>query len=344
MTSEQPDALPASTRALLDAVTAISSDLDLNAVLTRIVEAACQLTGARYGALGVVGGDSFLVEFVTTGLTQEQRARIGDLPHGRGILGLLIHHPEPIRLDDLATHPQSTGFPPNHPPMGSFLGVPVRIRGTVFGNLYLTEKEGGASFTAQDQALVEALAGTAGFVIDNARAYGLSERRRQWLEASASLAEALQPPIQLEAGLTEVARAARVMTSASATAVLHFEAGAPVRNVAAAGDTLAAVEEALADLEETPWPRQDSDPLDVPLGRFTATLVPVRTHLVSAALLVILQPADTAPSPYEERILLAGVRRPGRAWPWTGPRRSRTGPSWRSPPTGSGSRGTCTTS
>ena len=198
------NSLPTSTRALLEAVTAISSDLDLHAVLERIVKAATELTDARYGALGVIGNDAFLVEFVTTGLTADERARIGDLPHGRGILGLLIHHPEPIRLDDLTKHPQSAGFPPNHPPMGSFLGVPVRIRGTVFGNLYLTEKADGRSFTQQDLLLVEALAGTAGFVIDNARAYGLSERRRQWLEASARLSEAMQPPIEVDRALRRV--------------------------------------------------------------------------------------------------------------------------------------------
>jgi signal transduction histidine kinase len=295
--------LPAATRSLLDAVTAISSDLDLRAVLTRIVEAATELTDAQYGALGVIGNDAFLVEFVTTGLDDDTRAQIGDLPHGRGILGLLIHHPEPIRLDDLTQHPQSAGFPPNHPPMGTFLGVPVRIRGTVFGNLYLTEKVGGASFTQEDQELVEALASAAGFVIDNARAYGLSERRRQWLEASATLSEALQPPIQLGPGLAEVARVARWATGAAATAVLHLEEGNPVRTVDAL-DT-AAAELALSGLEDQPWPRLDSEPLDTRLGEFAATLVPLRTHLVSAGLLVILVDPETTPLPYDERVLLA---------------------------------------
>ncbi|HEU5035735.1 MAG TPA: GAF domain-containing protein [Nocardioides sp.] len=295
--------LPASTRSLLDAVTAISSDLDLRAVLTRIVESATQLTGARYGALGVIGNDQFLSEFVTTGIDDDVRAEIGDLPHGRGILGLLIHHPQAIRLDDLSRHPQSAGFPPNHPPMRSFLGVPVRIRGTVFGNLYLTEKSDGASFTLEDQELVEALASTAGFVIDNARAYGLSERRRQWLEASAMLSEALQPPIQLEHGLAEVARLARTATGATATAVLHLDEGNPVHTVEAVDRD--AVEKALLLLEEEPWPRPDSEPVDAVLGDFAATLVPLSTHLVSAALLVVLFEADEAPLPYDERVLLA---------------------------------------
>ena len=295
--------LPASTRSLLDAVTAISSDLDLRAVLGRIVEAATQLTGAQYGALGVIGNDQFLVEFVTTGIDDETRARIGDLPHGRGILGMLIHHPQAIRLDDLSRHPNSAGFPPNHPPMRSFLGVPVRIRGTVFGNLYLTEKAGGESFSLEDQELVEALASTAGFVIDNARAYGLSERRRQWLEATAMLSEALQPPIDLERGLAEVARVARTATAATATAVLHLEEGNPVHTVE--GPDPDAVGRALAEMEDRPWPRPDSEPEDAELAGFAATLVPLSTHLVSAALLIVLFEPEATPLPYDERVLLA---------------------------------------
>jgi signal transduction histidine kinase len=302
---EQSESLPASSRALLEAVTAISSDLDLNAVLTRIVEAATQLTQARYGALGVIGSDAFLVEFVTTGIDGAGRAAIGDLPHGRGILGLLIHHPEPLRLDDLTQHPQSAGFPPNHPPMGSFLGVPVRIRGTVYGNLYLTEKAGGQAFTEEDQSLVESLATTAGFVIDNARAYGLSERRRQWLEASAELSEALQPPIQLERALSEVARAARAMSGATATAVRRLADGNAVHTVVAEPAVLGVVEQALAELDEEPWLRPDSAPVDLELGDFHATLVPLRTHLVGRGLLVMLFDRPAAPMAYEERSLLA---------------------------------------
>ena len=305
VTDGDDHALPASTRALLEAVTAISSDLDLNAVLTRIVEAATQITGARYGALGVLGHDAFLVEFVTTGVTAAERAAIGDLPHGHGILGLLIQEPATLRLDDLAQHPRSAGFPAHHPAMRSFLGVPVRIRGTVFGNLYLTEKEGGASFTEQDEALVEALANAAGYVIENARAYGLSERRRRWLESSATLSEALQPPIDLEQGLAEVTRTVRSTTGARATAVLHLEEGTAVHTVAAEADTAAAVEAALVALEDRPWPRLDADPVDVHLAGFVATLIPLRTHLVSAGLLVILNDPDAPRMPSEERLLLA---------------------------------------
>ncbi len=168
----------------------------------------------------MIGPDGSLVEFVTTGLTEEERRLIGDLPRGRGILGLLIHEPQAIRMPELAAHPASVGFPPHHPPMDTFLGVPVRIRGTVFGNLYLTEKAGGEQFTEQDEQLVEALARAAGFVIENARAYGLSELRRRWLEASAELTETLQPPIELEQARDAITRMARSVSGVRATALL----------------------------------------------------------------------------------------------------------------------------
>lgn len=303
--TDETQSLPATSRALLEAVTAISSDLDLHSVLTRIIEAATQLTQARYGALGVIGSDALLAEFVTTGMSDAQREVIGDLPHGRGILGMLIHHPEPLRLDDLTQHPQSAGFPPGHPPMGSFLGVPVRIRGTVYGNLYLTEKVDGHSFTREDQLLVESLATAAGFVIDNARAYGLSERRRQWLEASAELTETLQPPIQLKRALSEVARAARAMSGATAAAVRHLADGNALPTVVAEQAARGDVERALASLDDVPWPRPDSAPVDVELGDFHATLVPLRTHLVGGGLLVLLFDRPAQPLAYEERALLA---------------------------------------
>ncbi|MGY2876995.1 signal transduction histidine kinase [Marmoricola sp. URHA0025 HA25] len=220
--------LPGPALALLDAVVAISSDLDLHSVLYRIVVSACQLTGARYGALGVIGADGNLDDFVTHGIDAELHKKIGDLPRGRGILRVLIDEPEPLRLEDLRTHPRSFGFPDHHPPMSSFLGVPVRIRGTIFGNLYLTEREGGGQFTTQDERLVLALAAAAGFVIDNARAYQLSERRRQWLEATAELTEALQPPTSIDRALDQFTSAARSLSGAAATAVVQFPDDGPV--------------------------------------------------------------------------------------------------------------------
>src|SRR3954464_3535904 len=134
-------------RALLDAVVGIGADLDLRSTLQRIVEAACALAGARYGALGVIGADrTELSDFITHGIAAETHARIGDLPHGRGVLGLLITDPRPVRLPDITKHPRSYGFPPHPPPMHSFLGVPIRIREQIFGNLYLAEKQDADQF------------------------------------------------------------------------------------------------------------------------------------------------------------------------------------------------------
>jgi signal transduction histidine kinase len=156
-------------RKLLDSILAIGSDLSLPVVLRRIIESACTLVDARYGALGVLGEDRRLAEFITVGADAETVAAIGDLPEGRGILGLLILHPTPLRLRDLTEHADSYGFPANHPPMKSFLGVPVRIRGEVFGNLYLTEKIGAEEFSDEDEELAVALATAAGVSIENAR-------------------------------------------------------------------------------------------------------------------------------------------------------------------------------
>ena len=148
----------------------VASDLDLATVLQRIVEAARDLVGARYAALGVLDpSHTHLAEFITVGLDDDQRARIGELPKGHGILGLLIVDPRPIRLPDLGEHPESFGFPPHHPPMKSFLGVPLYVRGEVFGNLYLTDKEDEDGFSDIDEELVLGLATAAALAIENAR-------------------------------------------------------------------------------------------------------------------------------------------------------------------------------
>jgi signal transduction histidine kinase len=168
--SQPSNAGPRSLRQLLDAVMTVGSDLDLPSVLRHIVESAVALVDANYGALGVLDetGTS-LAQFITVGLDEETRRRIGPLPKGHGILGLLIREPHAIRLPDLAEHPDSYGFPPNHPPMKSFLGVPVRVRDQVFGNLYLTDKTTGEVFTDIDEELVIGLAAAAGVAIENAR-------------------------------------------------------------------------------------------------------------------------------------------------------------------------------
>jgi signal transduction histidine kinase len=298
-------ALPRNARALLDAVVAISSDLDLHSVLRRIVESACEITGARYGALGVLGTSGGLVDFVTFGLTPAEHAAIGELPRGHGILGLLIDHPRPLRLRHLQEHPQSYGFPPNHPPMESFLGVPVRIRGTVFGNLYLTEKAGAGEFTEQDEMLVEALATAAGFVIENARAYTQSERRRQWLEASAQIADALQPPVRLDDALRQIAIGARRVSGASAVAVVQRLADS--QHVAAsAGSQLHKVAELATLLDEhIERAEADGDMIVVPRGaESTVVLVPLRAHLADkGVLLVALESGRGALEPEEAELL-----------------------------------------
>ncbi|MBE3073393.1 MAG: GAF domain-containing protein [Actinobacteria bacterium] len=176
--------------ALLDAVMAVTADLELADVLTRIVRSACELVDAKYGALGVLGPDGeHLVEFVTQGLTQGEREAIGDLPRGHGVLGLLIREPRPRRLPDVAGHPDSYGFPPNHPLMHSFLGTPIHIRDEVFGNLYLTEKQGTAEFTPEDEAILVALATAAGIAIDNARRYEGSRQQRRWLATTGAVTQ-----------------------------------------------------------------------------------------------------------------------------------------------------------
>ena len=146
-------------RALLEAVAGLTSELSLDALLQRLVEVAAEMTGARYAALGVIDrSGSQLERFLTTGMNEKTIAAIGDLPRGLGILGALITQAEPLRLPDLATDPRSVGFPPNHPPMHSFLGAPILLRGVAYGNLYLTEKEGGEEFTEDDQELLLLLA------------------------------------------------------------------------------------------------------------------------------------------------------------------------------------------
>jgi signal transduction histidine kinase len=174
-------------RLLVEAGIALSSELSLDAVLQRLVEAAAAITGARYAALGVLDRSGRgLEQLRTTGISQEVFDEIGDLPVGRGILGVVITEAKPLRLHDLSEHPRSVGFPPGHPPMRTFLGVPVALRGTAYGNLYLTEKEGGRDFTEEDEELVQLLAAQAAVAIENARLYGSA---RRWLRQLESLTE-----------------------------------------------------------------------------------------------------------------------------------------------------------
>jgi len=174
--------------ALLQAGLTLSSELELPAVLQRIIELATELTGARYGALGVLGPDRKIVEFVTTGIDPHVRAGIGDLPIGRGILGVLIDEARTLRIPDISQDPRSFGFPPDHPPMRSFLGAPVMARGRVFGNIYLTEKRDDLEFTDEDARTIEILASQAGVAVENARLHDQSVARERRLEAMGEVA------------------------------------------------------------------------------------------------------------------------------------------------------------
>ena len=218
--TEQIQASRDRIRALLDAVVAVGSGLDLRGTLSRIVVAACELVNARYGALGVLRRDgTALADFVTHGVSDEQRAAIGAIPHGHGILGLLIREPHPVRLGDITTDPRAHGFPDHHPPMHTFLGVPLRIRDEVFGNLYLAEKAGGAEFTDEDQQVVMALASAAGVAIENARLFQRGQQRQRWLEGGAEIVEAILGDAQRDESLDLVADRARELADADLSAI-----------------------------------------------------------------------------------------------------------------------------
>jgi signal transduction histidine kinase len=192
LTSQAQDVLHTQgrLRALLRANAVVASDLSLPVVLRHIVRAARKLVDARYAALGVVGANGTLTEFVHSGMSEATVEEIGRLPHGEGLLGLLINDPQPLRLTDLGVHPGSSGFPAHHPPMGSFLGVPIRVGDQVFGNLYLTESARG-EFSVDDEQLVTALANTAGVAIANARLHAQTLQQGRWLEASTEMTQQL---------------------------------------------------------------------------------------------------------------------------------------------------------
>jgi signal transduction histidine kinase len=211
---------------LLDAVVGVASGLELAATLRRIVDAAVRLVDAEYGALGVIGPDRSLDQFVYTGIDEALRERIGHLPEGHGILGLLIEKPQPVRLHRISDHAASFGFPPHHPPMNTFLGVPVRVRDEVFGNLYLTEKRGG-DFTADDEAVVEALAAAAGVAIENARLFEQTRRRQRWLEASNGILAALLAGSDADEAVLLIAANARELAGADLTLLLLPDPAAP---------------------------------------------------------------------------------------------------------------------
>ncbi len=199
---------------LLEAVVMVGGYLDLETVLKRIVEAAVTLVDARYGALGVIGEDKQLAEFVPVGLDEDEIAAIDHWPEGRGLLGLLIRDPQTLRLGEISEHPASFGFPPGHPPMRSFLGAPIRVRDEVFGNIYLTEKAGGGSFDEDDEAVLVALAAAAGVAVENARLYDEAQRQQRWLRASGEVTSRLLSGTDPDDVLSLIAELARDLAGA----------------------------------------------------------------------------------------------------------------------------------
>ena len=231
-------------RALVETGIAINSELSLDGVLERIVEAAARVTGAQYAALGVIDpAGSGLERFVTFGMPDEIQMQIGDPPHGRGILGVLIHDAHPLRLHDLSEDPRSVGFPPGHPPMRSFLGVPILLRGVAYGNLYLTEK-GGGDFTDEDEELVTLLAAQAAVAVENARLYESATAWSQQLESLNEVGAALVGELDLDPLLDLVASRLRELIGARLVAIA-LPLGDALRIAAADGlgaDDLTAIE------------------------------------------------------------------------------------------------------
>jgi signal transduction histidine kinase len=240
---------------LLDAVVAVGTGLELAGTLQRIIQTAVELVDARYGALGVLGDQEGLSEFVYVGIDPETRARMGHLPEGKGLLGHLISHPFPIRLSDLAQHPSSVGFPANHPPMRSFLGTPVRVRDEVFGNLYLTEKKGEAEFNDDDVVVLEALAAAAGVAIENARLFEQARLRERWQQASAEVNALLLGGGSIDEALRLITRKACELSGSDSALILlanevgdelTVEAGAGTRGEDMVGRRISAATPAIA--------------------------------------------------------------------------------------------------
>jgi len=205
---------------LLDAILTVAAGLELDTTLRRIVQAAVELVDARYGALGVLAPNGGISPFIHIGMDEATLARMGHLPEGKGLLGQLILGDHPLRLPDLGAHEASVGFPPHHPPMRTFLGVPVRLGDAVFGNLYLTEKAGGGEFTADDEIVVEALASAAGIAVQNADLFEQGRLRQQWLEASAEIRSELLSGASEGDALALIAQRAMELTRSDATVIV----------------------------------------------------------------------------------------------------------------------------
>jgi signal transduction histidine kinase len=239
-------------RSLLDAGIALSSELSLDALLQRVVETAAELTGAKYAALGVIDRSGQTLErFLTVGIEQSVHDAIGELPRGRGLLGVLIREARPLRLHDIAEDPRSVGFPRNHPPMRSFLGVPILLRGVAYGNLYLTEKAGGGDFTDEDEEFTELLAAQAAVAIENARLYESSSRWLRQFETLNEIGNAMASEIELEPLLALVARRLRELVGARMALIAVPADPLTLRIAAAEGEGAEALLGTSLDLESS---------------------------------------------------------------------------------------------
>ncbi|MDP7736366.1 GAF domain-containing sensor histidine kinase [Mycobacterium paragordonae] len=292
---------------LLEAMLVVTSGLELNATLRAIVHAATDLVDARYGALEVHDGEQRVMNFVHEGIDEETVQRIGPLPQGKGIIGLFIDEPKALRLDDLSKHPASVGFPPHHPPMRTFLGVPVLVRGESFGTLYLTDKTNGQPFTDDDEVLVQALAAAAGIAIANAALYQQAKERQAWIESTRDIATELLSGTEPATVYRLLAEEALKLTAAEAALVavpldetaspadvgelMVIETlGAAVENVA--GQTIRVAGTAVGEVFVNGMPRQidrlapaDLDGLD-DVG--PALLLPLRATGTVAGVVVVL--------------------------------------------------------
>lgn len=290
---------------LLEAMLVVTSGLELDATLRSIVNSATNLVDARYGALEVHDRDNRALKFVHEGIDEETVRRIGHLPEGRGVIGLLINDPKPIRLEDISLHPASVGFPPNHPPMRTFLGVPVRVREESFGTLYLTDKTTGQPFSDDDEVLVQALAAAAAIAITNARLYQQAKARQSWIEATRDIATELLSGTEPTTVFRLVAEEALKLTGADAAVVaIPVDENTPAADVvellvietvgsavaSTAGRTIPVAGTALGDVFVTSTPRQvDRLDLDDLGDAGPALLLPLRAADTVAGVVVVLR-------------------------------------------------------
>ncbi|MFD6356877.1 sensor histidine kinase [Nocardia tengchongensis] len=302
---------------LVEAMLAVTAGLDLEDTLRRIVRTAITLVDAHYGALGVRGPDGQLARFIHEGIDADTAEAIGHLPEGRGVLGLLFAQPKAIRMDNLADHPDSVGFPPGHPPMRSFLGMPVRIRGEIFGNVYLTEKANGMPFTEDDEVVVAALAAAAGVAIDNARLYETAQARQAWIAATRDLTTAFLATATPDTVLGQVVDRVRTLSDSQyawlavlpdpdlpvgeATELAIAEWSGPGHTHRGERIPITGTILARALASATPLhldTTTDADAEQLPIGAGPALVLPLHTGEATLGLLVV-QRGDTRPYPRE---------------------------------------------